>query len=77
MSLHELAGKPAPRSVLVNVPRLVSAYYVVKPDPSDPGQLERWFILHGLQGYLRLPAYPGGDALGVPANKVGGALASD
>ena len=38
MSLHELAGKPAPRSFLVNVPRLVSAYYVAKPDPSDPGQ---------------------------------------
>ena len=38
MSLHELAGKPAPRSFLVNVPRLVSAYYTVKPDPSDPGQ---------------------------------------
>src|SRR5512137_511152 len=38
MSLHELAGKPAPRSFLVNVPRLVSAYYVLKPDPSDPGQ---------------------------------------
>jgi len=38
MALHELAGKPAPRSFLVNVPRLVSAYYVVKPDPSDPGQ---------------------------------------
>ena len=38
MSLHELAGKPAPRSFLVNVPRLVSAYYVTKPDPSDPGQ---------------------------------------
>jgi phosphoglucomutase len=38
MALHELAGKPAPRSVLVNVPRLVSAYYTVKPDPSDPGQ---------------------------------------
>ncbi|HYN04684.1 MAG TPA: phosphoglucomutase, partial [Vicinamibacteria bacterium] len=38
MALHELAGKPAPRSFLVNVPRLVSAYYVTKPDPSDPGQ---------------------------------------
>ena len=38
MALHELAGKPAPRSFLVNVPRLVSAYYAVKPDPSDPGQ---------------------------------------
>jgi len=38
MPLHELAGRPAPRSFLADVPRLVSAYYVVKPDPSDPGQ---------------------------------------
>ena len=38
MALHELAGKPAPRSFLVNVPRLVSAYYATKPDPSDPAQ---------------------------------------
>src|SRR5512136_3034260 len=38
MALHALAGKPAPRSALVNIPRLVSAYYTLKPDPSDPGQ---------------------------------------
>jgi phosphoglucomutase len=38
MALHELAGRPAPRSVLVNVPRLVSAYYTIEPDPSDPAQ---------------------------------------
>jgi phosphoglucomutase len=38
MSIHELAGKPAPRSLLVNVPRLVSAYYTHKPDVSDPAQ---------------------------------------
>ena len=38
MSLHELAGKPAPQSLLVNVPRLVSAYYTSKPDPEDPAQ---------------------------------------
>src|SRR5262245_9578935 len=36
--VHELAGKPAPRSVLVNVPRLISAYYTEKPDVSDPAQ---------------------------------------
>ncbi len=39
MSLHPLAGKPAPHELLVNVPRLVSAYYTLKPDPSDPAQL--------------------------------------
>jgi phosphoglucomutase len=38
MKLHELAGKPAPRSLLVNVPRLVTAYYTRKPDVSDPAQ---------------------------------------
>ncbi len=38
MSLHELAGRKAPRSVLVNVPRLVSAYYTLTPDASDPAQ---------------------------------------
>ncbi len=36
--VHELAGKPAPSSLLVNVPRLVSAYYTHKPDVTDPEQ---------------------------------------
>ena len=36
MALNPLAGKPAPRDILVNVPRLISAYYTYKPDPSDP-----------------------------------------
>ena len=35
---HELAGKPAPRSVLANIPRLVSAYYTRAPDVSNPAQ---------------------------------------
>jgi phosphoglucomutase len=38
MPLHELAGKPTPRSMLINVPRLVSAYYTHKPDVSDLNQ---------------------------------------
>lgn len=38
MSVHELAGKPAPRSLLANIPRLLSAYYTHKPDASDPAQ---------------------------------------
>ena len=38
MTVHELAGKPAPRDLLVNVPRLVSAYYTHRPDPEDPAQ---------------------------------------
>jgi phosphoglucomutase len=38
MALHEKAGQPAPRSSLVNVPRLVSAYYTLTPDVSKPAQ---------------------------------------
>jgi phosphoglucomutase len=34
MALHPLAGKPAPRSILVNVPRLITAYYTQRPDAS-------------------------------------------
>jgi hypothetical protein len=38
MALHELAGKPAPLELLVNVPRLVSAYYTGHPDAADVAQ---------------------------------------
>lgn len=38
MALHPLAGKPAPSSMLVNLPRLVSAYFVDQPEPEDPAQ---------------------------------------
>lgn len=38
MGVHELAGKPAPRSILANIPKLVSAYYTHKPDAFDPAQ---------------------------------------
>lgn len=38
MSVHELAGKPVPRALLPNVPRLVSAYYTHKPDVLEPTQ---------------------------------------
>ncbi|MBG88348.1 MAG: phosphoglucomutase, alpha-D-glucose phosphate-specific [Verrucomicrobiales bacterium] len=33
MGLHELAGKPAPAERLVNIPRLMSAYYTTEADP--------------------------------------------
>jgi phosphoglucomutase len=36
MALHELAGKPAPRDLLPNIPQLVTAYYTLKPDPAEP-----------------------------------------
>jgi phosphoglucomutase len=38
MKVSPLAGKPAEASMLVNVPRLVTAYYTETPDPSAPGQ---------------------------------------
>ena len=38
MSLHELAGKPVPREMLVNVPRLVADYYTRRPDPGNPAE---------------------------------------
>jgi phosphoglucomutase len=31
--ISKLAGKPAPQNLLVNVPRLVTAYYTLAPDP--------------------------------------------
>src|ERR1700687_1010562 len=38
VEVNPLAGKPAPASMLVNVPRLVTAYFSNKPDPKIPSQ---------------------------------------
>ena len=38
MDVSTLAGKPAEPEILVNVPKLVTAYYTETPDPSIPGQ---------------------------------------
>lgn len=38
MNTHKLAGKRAPPELLVNVPRLVSAYYTEEPDPDVGAQ---------------------------------------
>jgi phosphoglucomutase len=38
MAISPLAGKPADPSLLINVPRLVTAYYTGRPDPSVPAQ---------------------------------------
>ena len=38
MAIHPLAGKQAPASMLVNVPRLITAYYTETPDPGIPSQ---------------------------------------
>jgi phosphoglucomutase len=36
--ISPLAGKPAPKSILVDVPKLLAAYVDLKPDPSVPAQ---------------------------------------
>ena len=38
MKISPLAGKPAEQNLLVNIPRLVTAYYSGKPDPSDTAE---------------------------------------
>ena len=47
MPPHPLAGKPAPLEVLVNIPRLVSAYYTLHPDPQNPAQA----VVFGTSGH--------------------------
>jgi phosphoglucomutase len=38
MAVHPLAGKPAPRELLVDVPALLAAYGALAPDPAEPAQ---------------------------------------
>jgi phosphoglucomutase len=38
MPIHPLAGKPVEPSMLVNIPRLVTAYYTERTDPTVPEQ---------------------------------------
>ena len=38
MKISPLAGKPAPPEILINVPKLVAAYYSGAPDPAVPAQ---------------------------------------
>ena len=39
MTIHKLAGKPAPKEILTNIPHLINAYYTNKPDTADPNQM--------------------------------------
>ncbi|MBF0118632.1 MAG: alpha-D-glucose phosphate-specific phosphoglucomutase [Desulfobacterales bacterium] len=39
MAINELAGKPAPREILVNIPRLISSYYTMSPSSSNHSEL--------------------------------------
>jgi len=38
VALHPLAGKPAPKEILVNIPRLISSYYTNSPVPDNADQ---------------------------------------
>jgi phosphoglucomutase len=38
VTINPAAGKPADPSILVKVPKLITAYYELRPDPSDPRQ---------------------------------------
>ena len=38
MKVSPLAGKPAPESILANIPRLVTDYYALEPDPATTAQ---------------------------------------
>src|SRR5580765_6750485 len=38
MTISALAGKPAPKAMLVDLARLEQAYYQCQPDPDDPSQ---------------------------------------
>lgn len=47
MNVNAAAGKPADPSILVNVPKLVTAYYALRPDPSDARQC----VMFGTSGH--------------------------
>ncbi len=47
MNVNPAAGKPADASILVNVPKLVAAYYELRPDPGDPRQR----VIFGTSGH--------------------------
>jgi phosphoglucomutase len=50
-TLSPLAGKPAPKSILVDLARLERAYYERKPDTDDPSQL----VIFGTSGHRGSP----------------------
>jgi phosphoglucomutase len=47
VKINPAAGRPADPSILVNVPKLVTAYYALRPDPSDPRQQ----VIFGTSGH--------------------------
>jgi phosphoglucomutase len=53
MTLSPLAGKPAPKDVLVDLARLEQAYYTYRPDTTDPAQV----VSFGTSGHRGSPLY--------------------
>ena len=53
MSVHPLAGRPAPPELLINVQALDVDYYQRKPDLSDPNQL----VSFGTSGHRGSPLH--------------------
>src|SRR6202030_842197 len=51
MTISPLAGKPAPKEMLVDLTRLEREYYERKPDLDDPGQL----VSFGTSGHRGSP----------------------
>ena len=51
MALSPLAGKPAPKALLIDPARLESEFYGRKPDPADPSQL----VSFGTSGHRGSP----------------------
>ena len=51
MKTNPLAGKPIEPGMLVNVPRLITAYYTEVPDPEVPGQR----VAFGTSGHRGTP----------------------
>ncbi len=51
VSISPLAGKPAPKSILVDLARLEQAYYERKPDTNDSSQL----VIFGTSGHRGSP----------------------
>jgi phosphoglucomutase len=53
MTLSPLAGKPAPKDILVDLARLEREYYTYRPDTTDPAQL----VSFGTSGHRGSPLY--------------------
>src|SRR4051812_19147770 len=64
MALHPLAGQPPPPSMLADIPRLITSYYTVKPDPSEPAQRVS-FGTSGHRGSSALGSFNEGHILAI------------